>query len=336
MARDDGLAHGRKGSTAGEVLDGSQFTGPGCSRFPRTGNCGTARTETLDVLVPALRAAPFACAAGFPTDRRRPTPRESITSSVTSSPRCAGRQCMKSASAARAPSARRSPGTARRSPGARPPRPPGPSTPRRRCRSASAPVDAVDRIVRDATPPPKRATRRDALDGSLPAARSLPATRHVTLHAEHRDGLRQRRRDVVAVADERDRAAAHVAQRSMQRQAIGQRLARMLLVGERVDDVEARRGGGEFAPGAPARRSGPRRAWTQRSRFRATSSIVSRPPSATSGGGSMTSPPSSRTAIWNVERVRSDGFSKSSATCLPSSGRSCGTTRAPRRLQLAA
>ena len=34
----------------------------------------------------------------------------------------------------------------------------------------------------------------------------------------------------------------------------------------------------------------------------------------------MTSPPSSRTAIANVMRVRSDGFSNSSATCLPASG----------------
>ena len=38
-------------------------------------------------------------------------------------------------------------------------------------------------------------------------------------------------------------------------------------------------------------------------------------------GGSMTSPPSSRTAIVKVDRVRSDGFSKSSATCRPASGR---------------
>ena len=38
----------------------------------------------------------------------------------------------------------------------------------------------------------------------------------------------------------------------------------------------------------------------------------------------MTSPPSSRTAIMNVDRVRSDGFSNSSATCCPASGVACG------------
>ncbi len=45
----------------------------------------------------AWRAAPSARAGGSRPDRTRPTFRESITPSVTSRPRCAGRQCMKSA-----------------------------------------------------------------------------------------------------------------------------------------------------------------------------------------------------------------------------------------------
>jgi hypothetical protein len=58
---------------------------------------------------------------------------------------------------------------------------------------------------------------------------------------------------------------------------------------------------------------------THRSRLRATSAIGSRSPIATSCGGAITSPPSSRTAISKVQRVRSDGFSNSSATCCPAS-----------------
>ena len=81
------------------------------------------------------RAALSARAAGSRPDRRRPTPGESITASVTSRPRCAGRQCMNSASGSgRRPSALRSPGTARRCARARRPDLPGPSTPTRRCR----------------------------------------------------------------------------------------------------------------------------------------------------------------------------------------------------------
>ena len=59
---------------------------------------------------------------------------------------------------------------------------------------------------------------------------------------------------------------------------------------------------------------------TQRSRLRATSAADSRPPSATSEGIRIGSPPSSRTATSKVTRVRSDGLSKSSATCRPDSG----------------
>ena len=70
--------------------------------------------------------------------------------------------------------------------------------------------------------------------------------RDVQVHAEHRRGVRERRRDVVAVADERDRAAAQRSQLFPQRQEVGNRLARMLFVGQRVDDVQPRRRGGEL------------------------------------------------------------------------------------------
>ncbi len=51
-------------------------------------------------------------------------------------------------------------------------------------------------------------------------------------------GLRERRGDVVAVADEGERAAGERAETLLQRQHVGQRLARMFLVGQRVDDVQ--------------------------------------------------------------------------------------------------
>jgi hypothetical protein len=63
--------------------------------------------------------------------------------------------------------------------------------------------------------------------------------------AEQHSRLRQGRRHVVAVADERDRPARQIAQPLRQRQAVGQRLARVLLVGQRVDHAEARRRRGE-------------------------------------------------------------------------------------------
>ncbi len=59
--------------------------------------------------------------------------------------------------------------------------------------------------------------------------------------AEHDRALRQRRRDVVAVADERDRAARPFAPHFFQRLQVGQRLARVLGVAQRVHDVKARR-----------------------------------------------------------------------------------------------
>ena len=73
---------------------------------------------------------------------------------------------------------------------------------------------------------------------------------------------------------------------------------------------------------------------TQRSRFRATSIAGSRSLRATTGNGVMTLPPSSRMAISNVEIVRSDGLSKSSATCAPPSAFDVGALRPERALAL--
>ena len=125
-------------------------------------------------------------------------------------------------------------------------------------------------------------------------------------------GVRQRRRDVVAVADEGDAAAAQRAPALLQRQHVGQRLTRMLLVAQRVDDVQPRRRGGDrrdlllrVGPHHQARA-------THRSRLRATSSSGSRVPSANSDGHVQRLGRRARlTAISKVERVRSDGFSNS-------------------------
>ena len=97
----------------------------------------------------------------------------------------------------------------------------------------------------------------------------------VEVHAEHRGGIRERRRHVVAVADERDRPAAQRAPALAQRQTVRQDLTRVLVVGQRVDDVKPARAGGEF----PSRRCEKVRtttASTQRSRLRAMSATGSR------------------------------------------------------------
>ena len=67
--------------------------------------------------------------------------------------------------------------------------------------------------------------------------------------------------------------------------------------------------------------------YSQRSRLRATSATVSRAPSGPSWGGTMTSPPSSWTAISKVARVRSDGLSNSRATCWPARACDVGARR---------
>ena len=65
------------------------------------------------------------------------------------------------------------------------------------------------------------------------------------MQAEHRAGVRERRGDVVAVADEGERTALERSEMLLQREHVGQRLAGMLLVRQRVDDVQLRRGLGE-------------------------------------------------------------------------------------------
>ncbi len=73
---------------------------------------------------------------------------------------------------------------------------------------------------------------------------------------------------------------------------------------------------------------------TQRSMLRATSATGSRSPSAASGCSDTTWPPSSCTAISNVERVRSDAFSNSIATCRPSSAFAVGAEAPERSVRL--
>ena len=60
-------------------------------------------------------------------------------------------------------------------------------------------------------------------------------TGDVDVDAEHRRRVHERGRDVVAVADVGDRAAAQRPEPLLQREEVGERLAGMLLVGERVD-----------------------------------------------------------------------------------------------------
>ena len=58
--------------------------------------------------------------------------------------------------------------------------------------------------------------------------------------------MHERRADVVAVADERDALAGERSPSLDQRLHVGQRLARMLFVAERVDDVQLRRDLGDL------------------------------------------------------------------------------------------
>ena len=72
--------------------------------------------------------------------------------------------------------------------------------------------------------------------------------RDVHVHAEHRRGVDERRRHVVAVADVRDRPPAQRPEPEplAKREEVGDGLARMFFVGERVHHVQAPRRGGEF------------------------------------------------------------------------------------------
>ena len=64
--------------------------------------------------------------------------------------------------------------------------------------------------------------------------------------AEHGRGMCQRRRDIVAVADVGNRLASDRAEPFLERQEIGDCLARMLLICQCVDDVQSGCGAGEF------------------------------------------------------------------------------------------
>ena len=66
------------------------------------------------------------------------------------------------------------------------------------------------------------------------------------MHALHHTGLRQGGRDVVPVSDVGDRAPGQRPEPLSQGQHVGDGLAGMLLVGQRVDDAKGRRGGGEI------------------------------------------------------------------------------------------
>ena len=68
----------------------------------------------------------------------------------------------------------------------------------------------------------------------------------VQVQAQHHRGLRQRGRDVVAVADVRDGASLQPAESLLQSEHVGHGLTWVFLVGQRIDHVEARRGSGEL------------------------------------------------------------------------------------------
>ncbi len=89
--------------------------------------------------------------------------------------------------------------------------------------------------------PEARAVPGDACRLLHDGMRQLVAfrARDVNVDAQHGAGVRERRRDVVAVADERDRTAAYRSPTLLKRQEVGDRLTRMLLVSQRVDDVQA-------------------------------------------------------------------------------------------------
>ena len=170
----------------------------------------------------------------------------SMTSSVTSSPRCAGRQCMKSAPARRLRHQRaRSPGRARRPRAASAASSPGPSTSRRRCRRRRRRATAATGSVEQLDAAAERAHTRDALR-ARPAGSSKPggdATRTCTPSITAACAS-----DVATLLPSPTNAIVRPRSDAPplgQRQAVGQRLAGMLLVGQRVDHAQPRRRRGE-------------------------------------------------------------------------------------------
>src|SRR4051812_31248461 len=108
-------------------------------------------------------------------------------------------------------------------------------------------VGARDRIVRIVRHVQRAAGAHDLGRGVPDRNRQLEARRRGNREpaAEHGDGIGERRRDVVAVTHERDCAIAQAAPSLDHRQDVGERLARMLLVAQRVDDAQPGRGGRE-------------------------------------------------------------------------------------------
>ncbi len=193
-------------------------------------------------------------------------------------------------------------------------------------------VDAATGSVVNVSRAPSRAL--DSIRSRRRGLSSNPRGRcDANVDAQQQGRLRQGRDDVVAVADEGNRTPWQVPQLFRERQAVGQRLAGVFFIGERVDDTEAR--GGSRERFEPCLRVSPHDgavyppleiASDVGDRFALAEYFLARRLDQ--------SPPSSRTAIWNVERVRNDGFSNSSAMCLPASGCSCGIPARPRRLEL--
>ena len=223
-------------------------------RWPSTARaCGETGGPTggpsrgrLDVMRrrAASAAGPSARAAGSRPDRRPRTRGPSITAASTSSPRCAGRQWRKIASAAAMPKTRVGDGVALEAFAARPrPPPPGPSRPRRPCRR---------RARRRALPRATCVTRIEPPVSRRGLLAPSPTTSGVRLEPGGRDdrdpraelgpGHEQAVRHVVSVADVAERKApASPPKRSRDRLEIRERLAGMQQVREPVDDRDRSR-----------------------------------------------------------------------------------------------
>ena len=104
--------------------------------------------------------------------------------------------------------------------------------------------DAVDRGPRVVQHLERRAVARQVTQLVLDLRHELVAgrRRQSHVHAQHQRPLGERCGDVVAIPDEGHGVALQVAELFVQRQQVGQRLAGVLLVGERVDHVQPRRG----------------------------------------------------------------------------------------------
>ena len=138
----------------------------------------------------------------------------------------------------------------------------------------------------------------------------------VEVHAEHRRRVGERRRHVVAVADKRHRPAAQGAPAFPHRQTVGHGLARMLVVGERVDDMETLRARGELLECPVRERSDDHRVDPALEVARDVGhrlALAERHVGLQSDGAAA----ELANATSNVVRVRRDDFSNSIATWRP-------------------